>query len=78
MWLYFVDQTGQPTVINNTVYPTPEHATIAGQQVGQALDSRGCALKPAITESKFPNTFLIYESPRVMVYLLRLVSVSAQ
>ena len=74
MWLYFVDRKDLPTFINNTVYPTAARAIASGQQVGRALDPEGVATTPtpADTESKHQTTFIVFESPRVLVYVMRL------
>ena len=76
MWIYFVDRTDQPTFINNTVYPTAEHATVAALQVGRALDPEGQVHTVTDPDNKHKATFTVYESPRVMVYLLRLCPVT--
>lgn len=78
MWLYFVDRKDQPTFINNTVYPTAVRAITAAQQVGRALDHDGTPITPtpAETESKHRSTFPVFESDRVVVYIMRLCSVS--
>ena len=74
MWLYFVDRKDQPTFINNTVYPTAARAITAAQQVGRALDPDGTPTTPtpAETESKHRATFPVFESERVVVYIMRL------
>ena len=74
MWLYFVDRKDLPSFINNTVYPTVERATLSGQQIGRALDPEGLSVTPTDTESKHQSTFLVFESSRVTVYVMRLVS----
>lgn len=77
MWLYFVDRKDQPTFINNTVYPTVARAIAAGQQVGRALDPEGTPLTPSPDEtgSKHTTILSVFESPRVVVYVMRLCSV---
>ena len=74
MWLYFVDRKDLPIFINNTVYPTAARAIASGQQVGRALDPEGVATTPtpADTESKHKTTFIVFESHRVVVYIMRL------
>lgn len=74
MWLYFADRKDQPTFINNTVYPTAARAVTAAQQIGRALDPEGVSITPD-TESKHQSTFLVFESSRVTVYIMRLVSI---
>ncbi len=74
MWIYYVDRSTLPTFINNTVYPTAEHAIHAGQQVGRALDSGGVAHTPTVID-KHTNTYRVFESSRILVYILRLVTV---
>jgi len=76
MWLYFMDRKEQQTFINNTVYPTSEHATVAALQVGRALDREGHVYPLENPSDKHRSTFLLFESPRVMIYLMRLVNVS--
>jgi hypothetical protein len=76
MWLYFVDRKDQPTFINNTVYPTHEHAMTAALQVGRALDPEGQVHPLEDPTNKHRSTFLLFESPRIMVYLLRLCKVT--
>lgn len=74
MWLYFVDRKEFSTFINNTVYPTAARAIASGQQVGRALDPEGVATTPTPvdTESKHKTTFIVFESHRVVVYIMRL------